>query len=86
MPAASASPKRIDSFCLPDTVAARNPGTDGDLAFKWKREVEAAAMTSKSIIFVWVGGGTGAHVRPRFAINPAAGALEATAEFRLETR
>jgi hypothetical protein len=41
-------------------------------------------MTSKSIIFAWVGGGNGAHVRPRFAINPAAGALEATAEFRLE--
>jgi hypothetical protein len=58
----------------------------GRSAFKWKREVEAAAMTSKSIIFAWVGGTNGAHVRPRFVINPAAGALEASAEFRLETR
>jgi hypothetical protein len=58
----------------------------GRSAFKWKREVEAAAMTSKSIIFAWVGGGNGAHVRPRFAINPATGALEAIAEFRLEAR
>ena len=58
----------------------------GASAFKWKREVEAAAMTSKSIIFALIGGANGAHVRPRFVIDPTAGALEATGEFRLEAR
>jgi hypothetical protein len=58
----------------------------GASAFKWKREVEAAAMTSKSIIFAWIGGANGAHVRPRFVIDPTAGALEATGEFRLKAR
>jgi hypothetical protein len=43
-------------------------------------------MTSKSIIFAWIGGANGAHVRPPFVIDPTAGALEATGEFRLEAR
>jgi hypothetical protein len=43
-------------------------------------------MTSKSIIFAWLCGANGAHVRPRFVIDPTAGALEATGEFRLEAR